>query len=115
MAKATKQYFPLVLFNMLYKVALTSEFVDETQNASCSVSWCSPFPDTLQNEIWNSFPRFDLNKWSFYLLADLLLKLPPYLVSFQNGIFNHLHTVSHVGDGLKFTLLLLRTKQPRTV
>jgi len=27
--KATKQYFPVVLFIMLYKVALTSESVDE--------------------------------------------------------------------------------------
>ena len=27
--KATEQYFPVVLFLMLYKVALTFEFVDE--------------------------------------------------------------------------------------
>ena len=27
--KATEQYFPVVLFIMLYKVVLTSEFVDE--------------------------------------------------------------------------------------
>ena len=27
--KATKQYFPVVLFNMLYKVVLTFESVDE--------------------------------------------------------------------------------------
>ena len=27
--KATKQYFPVVLFIMLYKVVLTFEFVDE--------------------------------------------------------------------------------------
>ena len=27
--KATEQYFPVVLFIMLYKVALTSESVDE--------------------------------------------------------------------------------------
>ena len=27
--KATEQYFPVVLFNMLYKVALTFESVDE--------------------------------------------------------------------------------------
>ena len=27
--KATEQYFPVVLFNMLYKVVLTFEFVDE--------------------------------------------------------------------------------------
>jgi len=28
--KATEQYFPVVLFIMLYKVVLTSESVDET-------------------------------------------------------------------------------------
>ena len=28
--KATEQYFPVVLFIMLYKVVLTFEFVDET-------------------------------------------------------------------------------------
>ena len=28
--KATEQYYPVVLFIMLYKVALTSESVDET-------------------------------------------------------------------------------------
>ena len=27
--KATEQYFPVVLFNMLYKVVLTFESVDE--------------------------------------------------------------------------------------
>ena len=27
--KATEQYFPVGLFNMLYKVVLTFEFVDE--------------------------------------------------------------------------------------
>ena len=27
--KATEQYFPVVLFVMLYKVVLTTEFVDE--------------------------------------------------------------------------------------
>ena len=27
--KATKEYFPMVLFIMLYKVVLTFEFVDE--------------------------------------------------------------------------------------
>ena len=27
--KATEQYFPVVLFILLYKVALTFEFVDE--------------------------------------------------------------------------------------
>ena len=31
--KATEQYFPVVLFIMLYKVILTFEFVDE--NLSC--------------------------------------------------------------------------------
>ena len=31
--KATKQYFPVVLFIMLYKVALTFESVDE-------ILWC---------------------------------------------------------------------------
>ena len=29
--KATEQYFPVVLFFMLYKVVLTFESVDETQ------------------------------------------------------------------------------------
>ena len=33
--KATEQYFPLVLFIMLYKVVLTFEFVDE-------FPWCDP-------------------------------------------------------------------------
>jgi len=28
--KATEQYFPVVLFIILYKVVLTFEFVDET-------------------------------------------------------------------------------------
>ena len=28
--KATKQYFPVILFVMLYKVVLVSELVDET-------------------------------------------------------------------------------------
>ena len=27
--KATEQYFPVVLFNLLYKVVLTFEFVDK--------------------------------------------------------------------------------------
>ena len=34
--KATEQYFPVVLFIMLYKVALSSESVDE--NLKCSHS-----------------------------------------------------------------------------
>ena len=29
--KATEQYFPVVLFIMLYKVVITGEFVDEIQ------------------------------------------------------------------------------------
>ena len=30
--KATEQYFPVVLFIMLYKVVLTFEFVDEIES-----------------------------------------------------------------------------------
>ena len=38
--KATEQYFPVVLFIMLYKVVLTFESVDEILKYSCS-SECS--------------------------------------------------------------------------
>ena len=34
--KATGQYFPVVLFIMLYKVVLTFEFVDENPNCDNS-------------------------------------------------------------------------------
>ena len=43
--KATEQYFPVVLFIMLYKLVLTFESVDETlkcdhSNESCSEVLC---------------------------------------------------------------------------
>ena len=34
--KATEQYFPVVLFIMLYKVILTFESVDETQSCTAT-------------------------------------------------------------------------------
>ena len=34
--KATEQYYPVVLFIMLYKVALTFEYVDEILNCDHS-------------------------------------------------------------------------------
>ena len=37
--KATEQYFPVVLFIMLYKVVLTSESVDE-------ILWCDHSNET---------------------------------------------------------------------
>ena len=37
--KATEQYFPVVLFVMLYKVVLTFESVDETPK--CNQSYCA--------------------------------------------------------------------------
>ena len=44
--KATEQYFPVVLFNMLYKVVLTFESVDEvlkcdhSNESFCAVLSC---------------------------------------------------------------------------
>ena len=35
--KATEQYFPVVLFSMLYKMFLTFEFVDEVSKCDHSV------------------------------------------------------------------------------
>ena len=35
--KATEQYFPVVLFIMLYKVVLTFESVDEIRWCDCSI------------------------------------------------------------------------------
>ena len=43
--KATKQYFPVVLFIMLYKVVLTFEFVNEILSGTIQVKtteWCFP-------------------------------------------------------------------------
>ena len=37
---ATEQYFPVVLFIMLYKVVLTFESVDEHLNESCCAVLC---------------------------------------------------------------------------
>ena len=34
--KAIEQYFPVVMFILLYKVALTFESVDETLKCDCS-------------------------------------------------------------------------------
>jgi len=42
--KATEQYFPVVLFIMLYKVVLTFEFVDETL-------WCCNSNETSLAEL----------------------------------------------------------------
>ena len=51
--KATEQYFPVVLFIMLYKVVLTSESADE-------IAWCEDELKPLQQyfrmvtyEIWD--------------------------------------------------------------
>ena len=38
--KATEQYFPVVLFIMLYKVVLTFDFVDEILNCDHSNESC---------------------------------------------------------------------------
>ena len=35
--KATEQYFPVVLFSMLYKVVLSFEFVDEILKCDHSI------------------------------------------------------------------------------
>ena len=40
--KATEQYFPLVLFIMLYKVILTFESVDEILKFSIQMRWYFP-------------------------------------------------------------------------
>ena len=45
--KATEQYFPVVLFIMLYKVVLTFEFVDETL-------WCDHSNETSLAELLHS-------------------------------------------------------------
>ena len=45
--KATEQYFPVVLFIMLYKVVLTFEFVDEI-----------PKGHDHSNEIYGAVPYF---------------------------------------------------------
>ena len=38
--KATEQYFPVVLFIMLYKVVLTFESVDEISHLTCTFQIC---------------------------------------------------------------------------
>ena len=45
--KVTEQYFPVVLFVMLYKVVLTTEFVDEILkcNHSNERYWAVNFPE----------------------------------------------------------------------
>ena len=62
--KATEQYFPVVLFIMLYKVILTSESVDEilwcdhsneTFQVSNTYPGCYLYFSILQNEIWDSY------------------------------------------------------------
>ena len=41
--KATEQYFPVVMFIMLYKVILSFESVDKIVSQKCSLSGCSIF------------------------------------------------------------------------
>ena len=55
--KATEQYFPVVLFIMLYKVVLTFESVDE-------ILWCYH-----SNETSLTVLSHGLFKMSFYLLS----------------------------------------------
>ena len=47
--KATEQYFPVILFVMLYKVALVSELVDETFKCAHSNEsyWTVLYCDTV--------------------------------------------------------------------
>ena len=49
--KATEQYFPVVLFIMLYKVVLTFESVDE-------ILWCDHSNDTSFVELLHSTSHF---------------------------------------------------------
>ena len=49
--KATEQYFPVVLFIMLYKVVLTFESVDE-------ILWCDHSNDTYFVELLRSTSHF---------------------------------------------------------
>ena len=49
--KATEQYFPVVLFIMLYKVVLTFESVDE-------ILWCDHSNDTYFVELLHSTSHF---------------------------------------------------------
>ena len=59
--KAIEQYFPVVLFIMLYKVVLTFESVDEILKCdhlnknlvSSTFAWNHLFFSILQNEIWD--------------------------------------------------------------
>ena len=59
--KATEQYFPVVLFIMLYKVVLTFEFVDE-------ILWCD-HSQKLQNR--NSCGTFKCCEWNDVTIPKL--------------------------------------------
>ena len=74
--KATKQFFPVMLFIMLHKVVLTFESVDEIlkcDHSSCSAEpfyrQCCLFFVIVQNEIWG-FLKFLL--WVPLVVGGLL-------------------------------------------
>ena len=60
--KATEQYFPVVLFIMLYKVVLPFKFVDETL-------WCDHSNETSLAELLHStiyFSGFCIRNFNFW-------------------------------------------------
>ena len=67
--KATEQYFPVVLFIMLYKVVLTFESVDE-------ILWCDHSNETSLTELKHgTLYFFGFYQNEFYLFCEFFWSL----------------------------------------
>ena len=62
--KATEQYFPVVLFIMLYKVVLTFESVDE-------ILWCDHSNESYWQLLWCYFIMLYNVVLAFVSVADI--------------------------------------------
>ena len=70
--KATEQYFPVVLFIMLYKVVLTDEFVDEILKCdNLNKSNCSS--NVIQNKLSQVCNLSDCTSWNTRRNLSLML------------------------------------------
>ena len=73
--KATEQYFPVVLFIMLYKVVLTFEPVDKILKCDHLDKSCSMNNKRKNNSfiINLKFDHLNISYWVAYTYADCLL------------------------------------------
>ena len=64
--KASEQYFPVVLFIMLYKVVLTFESVDELQSVTIQIKAnVQHFPVVLSIMLYKVVLTFESVEWNF--------------------------------------------------